>query len=89
MSTPNPLAPIEAAAIPTAIAILQAAKQLLANLGTDPLQVVAKAPGAFQVFLGTVQLQFPALATAELGAAAAGINTEFDNLITKLQAVKP
>lgn len=85
MSTVNP---IEAAAIPTAIAILQAGKQLLANIGTDPLQVIAKTPPAFQVFLGTITLQFPSLATAELGAVAGGINAQFDNLITKLQAIK-
>jgi hypothetical protein len=96
MSTPDPIPvvpptlvtpvtnPFQAAAIPTAVAVLQAAKQLLANLGTDPLQVAAKAPGAFAVFVGTVQIQLPGLLGQELGAVQTEISAKLDQLISKL-----
>jgi hypothetical protein len=79
--------PLEVAAIPTAVAILKAAQQLLANLGTDPLQIAAKAPGAFQIFVGTVEMQAPALVTSELGAVQTDVNSTIDGWITKLEAV--
>jgi hypothetical protein len=86
MSTPNPFI---SAAAPELIAILNAVKQLMANLGTDPLQVVAKFPGASQVFMGTVLMQFPALASAEFGAVQTGVTAQIDGLIAKLQAQTP
>lgn len=86
MSTPNPML---VAATPAIVAVLQAAKQLIVNLGTDPAQIVAKAPGAFSVFVGTVELQFPALASAELGAVQTDVNSKIDALIAKLHAATP
>ena len=88
MSTPNPINTAEQAAIPTAIAILQAFQTFIANLGTDPLQVAAKFPGALQVFLGTVELQGPALATSELSALQTTVNTTVAGWIAKLNATK-
>src|ERR1700679_4107977 len=58
MSTPNP---VISDAEPVAIAVLKALQVFIANLGTDPLQVAVKFPGAAQVFLGTVEMQLPAL----------------------------
>jgi hypothetical protein len=74
------------AAIPTALAIINAAKQLIANLGTDPAQIPFKAPGAIQIFVGTVEMQFPSLAVAELGAVQTDVNSKLDGLSSKLQA---
>jgi hypothetical protein len=80
--------PIEQAAIPTAVAILQAAKQFAVNVGNDPATIAAKAPGALQVLVGTIEMQFPALLSAELGAAQTAVQAKLDDLITKLQAAK-
>jgi hypothetical protein len=83
MSTPNPLV---AAAAPSAIAVLQALQTFLTNLGTDPTQVPVKFPGALQVFLGSVELQAPALATSELSALQTAANSKIASWITALQA---
>lgn len=85
MSNPNP---IEQAAIPSAIAILQAFQTFVTNLGTDPLEVAAKFPGALQIFLGSVELQGPALATSELSALQSTVNTTVAGWISKLQAAQ-
>lgn len=77
---------LEVAAVPTAIAVLQAAKQLFTNLGTDPMQIAARAPGAFAVFIGTIEIQLPGLLNAELGAVQTDINSKIDGLIAKLNA---
>lgn len=88
MSTPSTSLPgsLEAAAIPTAVAVLKAAQQLLANLGTDPLQIAAKAPGALQVFIGTVEMQAPSLITSEFSAVQTDVNTKINSWIAKLTA---
>lgn len=85
MSSTNPL---ESAAIPSAIVVLQALQTLFTNLGTDPAQVAAKFPGALQVFLGTVEMQAPALASSELNALQTQINSKIAGWITSLQAKK-
>ena len=91
MSTPEKqvLATIEAAAVPTAVAILGAVKTLIANVGTDQSQVAAKWPGALLIFLGSVQLQLPALAQTEFGAGVTAADAALDGLIAKVQAIKP
>ena len=86
MSTPNPFV---AAAAPSLIAILQALQSFLTNIGTDPAQVAVKFPGALQVFLGTVEMQLPAVATAELGAVQTEAAAKITALIAKLQATPP
>jgi hypothetical protein len=83
MSTPNPFV---AAAAPSLIAVLQALQAFLANIGTDPAQVAIKFPGALQVFLGTVEMQVPLVASAELGAVQTAASQKIAELITKLQA---
>jgi propanediol dehydratase large subunit len=79
MSIPSP-------AIPSAVAVLQAVQQFITNLGTDPLQVAVKFPGAAQVFLGTVEMQLPVLANAEFSALQADVNAKIEVWIKKLQA---
>src|ERR1700676_248120 len=83
MSTPNP---VLTAAKPALIAILQAVEQFIANMGTDPLQLAVKFPGAVQVLLGTVEMQLPVVATAELVAVQTAPNARIAALIASLQA---
>ena len=86
----DPLAPLvqsaEAAAIPTAIAGLQAFKQFEADMGIDPAKWALNYPGAKLKFLGTLGLQLPVLAQAEGSALQASTNTVVDGFIATLQA---
>lgn len=84
MSTSNP---IVAAGAPALISVLQAVQAFITNLGTDPAQVPAKFPGALQVLIGSVELQLPALATAEFGAVQSDVNVKISAWITSLQAL--
>ena len=86
MSTPNP---VIVAALPSALVILQAVQTLITNLGTDPAGVAAKFPGAVQIFLGTVEMQLPALASSELGALQSDVQAKIASWITALNAAKP
>jgi hypothetical protein len=81
VSTPSP---IITAAEPVAIAVLKALQTFIANLGTDPAQVAVKFPGAAQVFLGTVEMQLPALASSEFSALQADVNSKINGWISKL-----
>ncbi len=83
MSTPNLLL---TAGAPSLIAALEAIQAFVLNLGTDPGEVAVKFPGALQVLLGTIELQVPALATAELGALQTEVNAKIAALIAKLKA---
>lgn len=83
MSTPNP---ILVAAAPYIVTALQAAKTLIANLGTDPAQVAAKAPGALAVFVGTLEMELPGLAASEIGAVQTALQARLDALIASAQA---
>ncbi len=83
MSTPNPAL---VAAAPELVAALTAIQTFITNLGTDPTQVPAKFPGAAQVFLGTVELQLPALATAEFGVAASLATSQIAKWIAQVNA---
>lgn len=85
MSNPNP---VVVAGAPAIIAVLQAVQTFLTNLGTDPLQVSVKFPGAVQVFLGTVELQLPVLAGAEFGALETDISSKINAWIAKLQSAQ-
>ena len=85
MSTPNP---VLVAAAPSLISALQALQQFEADMGPDPLQWVAKYPGAKLKLLGTLALQLPTIATAEGGALENVINSTTSAWITKLQALK-
>jgi hypothetical protein len=85
MSTPNP---VLVAAAPSLIAAIQALEAFVANLGTDPLQIPVKFPGALQVLLGQLELQLPAVAQAEFSTLQAQANAKFAAWITSLQALK-
>jgi hypothetical protein len=83
MSSPSP---ILAAAAPSLVAVLQALQAFITNLGTDPAQVAIKFPGALQVFLGTVEMQAPTVAAAEIEALQSAANSKISAWITSLQA---
>lgn len=86
MSTPNP---ILVAAAPSLIAALQAVQTFLTNIGTDPTKFALTVPGALQVLGGTLELQIPALAGAEVGAIQTALNAQINGKIAALQALKP
>ena len=78
--------PIEAAATPSLIAVLQALKQFNVNIGADPTKWALTVPGAFTILVGTVQLQLPALAVEEGAALQTDVNSKIDGWIASLQA---
>lgn len=86
MSTPNPAL---VAAAPSLIAALQAIQQFNADMGTNPASWVANYPGASLKLVGTLQLELPALVTAEAGALQADINTKIGSAISSLQGLLP
>lgn len=89
MSTPNPIPPIEQAAIPTAIVVAKALKTFITTVtSAAPADVPVVASGALKVFLGTVELQAPALASSELAAARTEANATVDGWISKLEALQ-
>jgi hypothetical protein len=83
MSSPNP---ILSAAAPELVIVLQALQTFLTNLGTDPTKFAITLPGALQVFLGTAELQLPALAGAEVGAVQTAANAKIGSWIAALKA---
>ena len=85
MSTPNP---ILVAASPALIAILQAVQTFNTNIGADPTKWALTVPGAFQILLGSIQLQLPGIAVAEGTLVQTEINTKVGSWITALQAAQ-
>ena len=88
MSTSNPLTPIEQAALPSAVAVLQAVQAFITNMGTDPAQWALKFPGALVALQGAVMLQAPLLANAEGAAVSAQANSTVAGWINKLKAAE-
>ncbi len=86
--TTSALSPIEQAAIPSAVALLQAVQAFIGNMGTDPAQWPLKFPGALVTLQGAVMLQAPLLANAEGAAVTAQVNATVGGWITKLQAAE-
>lgn len=85
MSTPNP---VLVAAVPSLLAVIAAVETLVANVGTDPASIAVKWPGALQVFIGTVEMQLPALANSEIGAAQSAVNAKLAAWATSLKALQ-
>lgn len=85
MSTPNP---IIMAAEPALLAVLQSLQTFIANLGTDPLQVAVKFPGAVQVLLGNIELQLPVLAGSEFAALQGQVNARLEAWVKQLTVPK-
>jgi hypothetical protein len=78
--------PEELAAIPTAIAAIQAFQAFKNALGPDPLLWAAKISGAELIFIGTLQNLAPSLLVAEGGALGASVDTLTNGWIAALQA---
>lgn len=78
--------PITSAAAPVLIVALQAIQAFNANIGTDPQQWPLKLPGAFQVLLGTIDMQLPALAVAEVATLQSSLNARIQARIDALKA---
>jgi len=85
MSTPNPF---EQAALPFAIFVVKSIQSLIAGLNPNPVIAAGQIPGAFQVLLGQIEMQFPALASSEFGAAQTALNTQLAGILTKLSALQ-
>lgn len=83
VSTVNP---IEAAAIPTAIAVLQALQTFKNDLGADPLKFPLTVGPAFLKFTANVELQAPGLVNSEWSAISLTVDTKVGSLISSLQA---
>lgn len=87
MSTsPNPF---EIAAVPFAIFVVKSLQSLVNGLNPDPVIAAAQIPGAVEVMVGQIKMQFPSLAAAEFGAVKASVNAELDALNAKLAAIAP
>jgi hypothetical protein len=60
-----------------------------AVLTGDPSQIALRFDGASKVLLGSIELQLPALATAEIGVVQTDINTKLTSWKTSLTALVP
>lgn len=84
MTTPNPFL---TAGAPELVVGLQAVQTFITTVTTgDPLTANLRVAPALQVLVGTLGLQAPALAAAELGAVGVAANAQVGNWITALQA---
>lgn len=87
MSTPNPAL---VAAAPGLLAINTALQTFFATTLTgDPTQIPLRADAAFKVFAGTVELQFPTLAQAEIGVVNTDVQAKLASWATSLTALIP
>jgi Transglycosylase SLT domain len=84
MSAPNPF---EQAALPFAKSIVTSLQSLVNGLSSDPVTAAQQLPGALQILLGQIQMQFPSLGTAEFGAAKTVVSTQLGGVITKIDSL--
>jgi hypothetical protein len=84
MSAPNPF---EQAALPFAKSIVTSLQSLVNGLSADPVTAAQQLPGALQILLGQIQMQFPSLGTAEFGAAKTVVSTQLGGVITKIDSL--
>lgn len=87
MSTPTPNPVLVAAAPVLENVISQLQTFFTAVLTGDPSQIGLRFAGASQVLLGSIELQLPGLAAAEVGVAEAAINTKLASWKTSLAAL--
>lgn len=85
-STPNPF---EVAAVPFAIFVVKSLQSLVNGLNADPVIAATQIPGAVEVLVGQVKMQFPSLAASEFGAVKSAVNADLDALAAKLAAIVP
>lgn len=81
---------LEAAAVPSVVALLTAAQTAFATIFTgDPATAAARAVAASQVFLGQAGLSLIAGGASEFSAVGGLVNTGISDLIAKVQALAP
>jgi hypothetical protein len=86
----NPPNPALVAAAPGLLAINTALQTFFATtLIGDPTQIPLRANAAFKIFAGTVELQFPTLAQAEVGVVNTDVQAKLASWGTSLQALIP
>lgn len=83
MSTPNPALVAAAPSLDAALVLLD--NFVTTTLTGDPLQIGLRADAAFKVFVGNIELLFPELATAEVGAVKTEISGGIAALRSKLK----
>lgn len=87
MTTPNPAL---IAAAPGILAIVTALQTFSNTVLTgDPTQIPLRFDSAFKILAGTVELQFPVLAQAEIGVVNSDINAKLAGWATSLKALVP
>ncbi len=78
---------LEAAAVPSVVAVLSAAQAAFKTIFTgDPATAAARAVAASQVFLGQTGLALISGGGAEFAAVGELVDTGFSQLIAKVQA---
>lgn len=86
-STPNPAL---VAAAPGLLAVVNALQTFSATVLTgDPTQIPLRFDAAFKVLAGTVELQFPTLAQAEVGVINTDVNAKLASWASSLSALIP
>ena len=79
----------EQAALPSAAVVVDALQTFVTNINlADPAGVALRTPGAFKIFLGTVELQAPALVSAEGAAAGAEVQTVLSGWAAKIKSLE-
>lgn len=87
MTTPNPAL---VAAAPVLLNIIGELQTFFGNVLTgDPAQIALRFDAASKVLLGSIELQLPTLATAEIGVVQSDINAKLASWKTSLTALVP
>lgn len=84
MTTPNPALVAAAPSLDAALALLDTF--VTTTLTGDPMQIGLRADASFKVFSGNIELLFPELASAEVGAVKTEISGGIAALRAKLKA---
>ena len=86
-STPSPAL---VAAAPVLLNVLSELQTFFATVLTgDPTQIAMRFDGASKVLLGSIELQLPGLATAEIAVVQSDINAKLTSWKTNLTALVP
>ena len=84
-STPNPAL---VAAAPVLVNFIDELQTFFTTVLTgDPTQIAMRFDGASKVLLGSIELQLPGLATAEIGVVQSDINAKLASWKTSLAAL--
>ena len=87
MSTPNPAL---VAAAPGLLAVVNALQTFSTTVLTgDPAEIEVRFDAAFKILAGTIELQFPVLATAEIGVINTDVNAKLSSWASSLTALLP